>query len=83
MRLADIAPGDIVEVDKKGRKIFGLVLEVDRSGTLTFEPLCRGVSWRSARSREVVRHWRKSRRLRGNADPDVNPDQGELGFGDA
>lgn len=83
MRLAEIQPGDVVEVDKKGRKIFGLVLEVDRAGTLTFEPLCRGVSWRTARSREVVRHWRKAKRFRGASDPDVNPGQEELGFGDA
>lgn len=81
MRLAEIVPGDIVEVDKKGRRIFGLVLDVDRAGTVTFEPLCRGVSWRSARSREVVRHWRKAARRRGPRDPDVSPDQ--LEFPDA
>lgn len=78
MRLAEIVPGDIVEVDKKGRRVFGLVLDVDRAGAVTFEPLCRGVSWRSARSREVVRHWRKAARRRGASDPDVSPDQLEL-----
>jgi hypothetical protein len=75
MRLAPIQPGDIVEVDKKGRRVHGLVLAVERNGEVRFEPLCRGVSWRSARAREVVRHWMRGARRRGAADPDVNEDQ--------
>lgn len=78
MRLAPIQPGDVIEVDKKGRRVHGLVLAVERDGEVRFEPLCRGVSWRSARPREVVRHWTRAGRRRGAADPDVNEDQ--LGF---
>ena len=78
MRLAPIQPGDIVEVDKKGRKVHGLVLAVERDGEVRFEPLCRGVSWRSARAREVLRHWTRAARRRGAADPDVNSDQLDL-----
>ncbi len=78
MRVAPIQPGDIVEVDKKGRKIHGLVLAVERDGQVRFEPLQRGVSWRTARPREVVRHWTRARRMRGAPDPDVN--EGQLGL---
>jgi hypothetical protein len=78
VRVAPIQPGDIVEVDKKGRRIHGLVLAVERDGEVRFEPLCNGVSWRSARPREVVRHWTRGRRMRGAADPDVN--EGQLGL---
>jgi hypothetical protein len=78
VRVAPIKPGDIVEVDKKGRKVHGLVLAVERDGSVRFEPLCKGVSWRSARPREVVRHWTRGQRLRGAADPDVNEGQLDL-----
>ncbi|HEV2819167.1 MAG TPA: hypothetical protein VGW11_01535 [Solirubrobacteraceae bacterium] len=78
MRVAPIQPGDLIEVDKKGRRIFGLVLRVERSGDVRFEPLCPGVSWRSAPAREVTRHWRKAARRRGAPDPDVH--EGQLGF---
>jgi hypothetical protein len=78
VRTLSIKPGDIVEVDKKGRRLHGLVLAVERDGEVRFEPLCRGVSWRSARSREVVRHWSRGRRMRGAADPDVNEGQLDL-----
>lgn len=78
MRVAPIQPGDVIEVDKKGRRVHGLVLAVERDGEVRFEPLCRGVSWRSARPREVVRHWTKAARRRGASDPDVN--EGQLGL---
>ena len=75
MRVAPIQPGDLIELDKKGRRIFGLVLRVERTGDVRFEPLCPGVSWRSASAREVTRHWRKAARRRGAPDPDVHEDQ--------
>jgi hypothetical protein len=78
MRVAPIQPGDVVEIDKKGRRIHGLVLAVEQNGEVRFEPLCRGVSWRTARSREIVRHWVRAARRRGTADPDVN--EGQLGL---
>ncbi len=80
MRVAPISPGDIVEVDKKGRRIHGLVLAVDRDGTVRFEPLQRGVSWRAATPREVVQHWTRAARRRGQADPDVHQAQLDLGL---
>jgi hypothetical protein len=80
MRVAPIEPGDLVEVDKRGRRVFGLVLGVERDGTVRFEPLCRGVTWRSARPREVLRHWRRTARRRADRDPDVNGGQLDLGL---
>jgi hypothetical protein len=78
MRVAPIEPGDVVEIDKKGRRVHGVVLAVEKNGEVRFEPLCRGVSWRSAQPREVVRHWVRAQRRRGAPDPDVN--EGQLGF---
>jgi hypothetical protein len=80
VRLAPITAGDIVEVDKKGRRIHGLVLAVEADGTVRFEPLQKGVSWRVATAREVVQHWTKAGRRKGQADPDVSADQLDLGL---
>jgi hypothetical protein len=61
-----IGPGDIVEVDKKGRRFHALVTEVDQveSGRfhLTVRPLDSRVSYRQATVREVVAVWRRAGR---------------------
>jgi hypothetical protein len=59
-----IGPGDIVEVDKKGRRFHALVesLEQSSSGSrfeLELRPLARGVTYRRATVREVVGVWRR------------------------
>jgi hypothetical protein len=60
-----IGPGDIVEVDKKGRRFHALVVELDQveSGRfhLTVRPLDSRVSYRQATVREVVAVWRRAR----------------------
>lgn len=60
-----IAPGDIVEVDKKGRRFHALVtsLEQGESGRFELElrPLDRRITWRAATVREVVAVWRRAR----------------------
>ena len=57
-----IAPGDIVEVDKKGRRFHAVVLELEQSQSgrfqLTVRPLDSRISWRHATVREVVAVWR-------------------------
>ena len=63
MTLSTIRPGDIIEVDKKGRKFHALVSHVD-SGAVDFRPLGAGISYRSATAREVVGHWRASKSTR-------------------
>ena len=60
-----IAPGDIVEIDKKGRRFHALVDELRQIESGRFElsirPVERSVSYRSATVREVVAVWRKVR----------------------
>jgi hypothetical protein len=59
-----LAPGDIVEVDKKGRRFHALVEALEQSASggrfeLALRPLARGVSYRRATVREVVGVWRR------------------------
>jgi len=60
-----IAPGDVVEVDKKGRRFHALVrsLEQDPKGYfhLELQPFDRRVSYRQATVREVITVWRRVR----------------------
>jgi hypothetical protein len=60
-----IAAGDIVEVDKKGRRFHALVTELAQQDSGRFElvvrPLDSRISWRTASVREVVMVWRKAR----------------------
>jgi hypothetical protein len=60
-----IAPGDVVEVDKKGRRFHALVktIEQDPKGYyhLELHPFDRRVSYRQATVREVVTVWRRVR----------------------
>jgi hypothetical protein len=61
-----IGAGDIVLVDKKGRRFHALVLELEQAGSGRFElsvrPLDSRISYRTATVREVVEVWRKARR---------------------
>ena len=61
-----IGAGDIVLVDKKGRRFHALVTELEQAGSgrfeLTVRPLDSRVSYRTATVREVVEVWRKARR---------------------
>ena len=58
-----IAPGDVVEVDKKGRRFHALVkaIEQDPKGYyhLELNPFDRRVTYRQATVREVVTVWRR------------------------
>ena len=60
-----IGPGDIVEIDKRGRRFHALVTELEQLETgrfeLTVRPLDSRISWRTASVREVVEVWRKVR----------------------
>ena len=61
-----IAPGDIVEIDKRGRRFHALVVELEQLETNRFElkvrPLDSRVSYRTASVREVVEVWRRGGR---------------------
>lgn len=61
-----IAPGDIVQIDKKGRRFHALVTELVQGESGRFElsvrPLDSRISYRTATVREVIDVWRKARR---------------------
>ena len=61
-----IGAGDIVEIDKRGRRFHALVLELEQLESGRFElqvrPLDSRISWRTATVREVVDVWRRVRR---------------------
>ena len=60
-----IGPGDIVEVDKRGRRFHALVTELEQLETGRFElvlrPLDSRISYRTASVREVIDVWRRAR----------------------
>ena len=74
MKLASIGGGELVLVSKGGRRFHARVLEVSR-GTVRFEPIERGISYRHASARELVDHWRHARRRRrpGGPEPEEAP----------
>jgi hypothetical protein len=61
-----IAAGDIVEIDKKGRRFHALVVELEQLESNRFElkvrPLDSRVSYRTASVREVIEVWRRAGR---------------------
>jgi hypothetical protein len=61
-----ITAGDIVEIDKRGRRFHALVLELEQLETNRFElklrPLDSRISYRTASVREVVEVWRRAGR---------------------
>ena len=63
-----IGAGDIVLLDKKGRRFHALVTELEQLETGRFElvvrPLDSRISWRTASVREVVEVWRRAGRPR-------------------
>jgi hypothetical protein len=69
MRLAGIQAGDIVEVDRLGRRFHAVVTENAPNG-LAVQPLDRRISYRSCRAHDVVAHWAKRGRLRTADAPD-------------
>jgi hypothetical protein len=78
MRLEGIQAGDIVEVDRLGRRFHALVTD-NAPGGLAFQPLDKRISYRSCRAHEVRAHWAKRGRPRSTDDPlEPSPLQLEL-----
>jgi hypothetical protein len=67
VRLEGIRAGDIVEVDRRGRRFHAVVSE-NGSGELGIEPLDRRVTYRSCRAHEVMAHWEKRGRSRADSE---------------
>ena len=59
-----IGPGDIVEVDKRGRRFHAIVKELEQLESGRFElvlrPLDSRISYRTATVREVITVWRRA-----------------------
>jgi hypothetical protein len=68
VRLAGIQTGDIVEVDRLGRRFHALVTG-EAAGGLAVQPLDKRVTYRSCRAHEVRTHWSKRGRLRPIDEP--------------
>jgi len=68
MRLEGIQTGDIVEVDRKGRRFYAVVAG-PAPGGLALTPTDRRVGFYSCRSRDVVGHWAKRGRPRESSQP--------------
>jgi hypothetical protein len=68
MRLEGIHTGDIVEVDRRGRRYYALVTGTAPGG-LALQPLDRRINYYDARSREVIGHWSKQGRPRQTGEP--------------
>ncbi|MHB8659724.1 MAG: hypothetical protein ACYC91_17605 [Solirubrobacteraceae bacterium] len=68
MRIEGIQAGDIVEVDRLGRRFHALVIG-NVSGGLGLQPLDKRVSYRSCTAYQVVGHWAKRGRPRITAEP--------------
>jgi hypothetical protein len=64
VRLAAIAPGDVVLVNRRGRGFYALVRGQLAGGELQLEPLDRRISYRHASARELVGHWARQGRPR-------------------
>jgi hypothetical protein len=67
-----IAPGDIVEIDRKGRRFHALVERIEQRDSGRFDlgvrPLDGRSTWRSAPVREVVGVWRRAKGAVPTAD---------------
>jgi hypothetical protein len=68
MRLEGIRAGDIVEVDRLGRRFHALV-GGSVEGGLSIEPLDRRVSYRTCRPHEVRAHWARRGRRGATSEP--------------
>jgi hypothetical protein len=78
MRLEGIQIGDIVEVDRLGRRFHALVT-ASAPGGLSIHPLDRRISYRSCRAHDVIAHWSKRGRPRQTSEPlEPSPLQLEL-----
>jgi hypothetical protein len=72
-----IAPGDIVEIDRKGRRFHALVERIEQRDSGRFDlavrPLDGRSTWRSATVREVVGVWRRAKGAVASSPPAESP----------
>ncbi|MDX6340739.1 MAG: hypothetical protein QOH87_877 [Trebonia sp.] len=78
MRLEGIQAGDIVEVNRLGRRFHALV-SATTPGGLAIQPLDRRVTYRACRAHDVLSHWAKRGRPRLTSEP-LEPSPLQLEF---
>jgi hypothetical protein len=66
MRTAAIRTGDIVRLNKRGYEFEAYVTDKN-GGELVIEPIRRGISYRTARAREITAHWARRARATNRA----------------
>ncbi len=66
MRTASIRAGDIVRLNKRGYEFEAYVTNKN-GGDLAIEPIRHGISYRSARAREITAHWARRARATNGA----------------
>ncbi len=77
MNLHGLEPGDVVEIDHKGRLFFCLVEAIDAQ-QLKVKPLDRHNTWRTATAKEVIGIWRASKATRARrTQPHASIDPGD------
>lgn len=77
MQLDGISPGDIVRLSVRGR-VFHAIVRGAGPGSLTVDPIERGISCRRAAPGDVLEHWESASRPRAEAGRAVSPDQRSL-----
>jgi hypothetical protein len=78
MRLEGIETGDIIEIDRLGRRFHALV-SGNAAGGLSIQPLDRKITYRTCRARDVVGHWARRGRPRSTNEP-LRPEVLQLEF---
>lgn len=68
MRLEGIKIGDVVEIDRHGRRFHALVTGIVAGG-LTLQPIDRRVNYHGCRSHQVIGHWARRGRPRASEAP--------------
>ena len=60
MNISNVKAGDIVKVDKRGQFFLAEVTDIGK-GEILIQPEIKHVTYRTAKAREVVAHYRKSK----------------------
>lgn len=76
MRLEGIRIGDVVEIDRHGRRFHALVTGTTPGG-LMLQPLDRRVNYHNCRSHQVIGHWAKRGRPK-QTDAPLTPSPRQL-----
>lgn len=69
MRVEGISVGDVIEVERHGRRFYALVAGPGPGGGFAIRPIDRGFGSNLCRPREVVGHWSRQLEPRRTSEP--------------